>query len=682
MLRPFGVKLILLATVLYLVFFVGIQASARNIRLSNKSFFDLGHGAVPGDEPGHQGHRERRTATSADLSADEIADFLDKHNELRGQTVPQASNMKFMVWDDTLATMAQQWSDTCTWDHGQPENISPFSSLGQNLYISGYGSQSNRVDGGGAVQAWYDEDQFYTYDTNACQTNQVCGHYTQVVWANSYAVGCAMSFCPTASGISWTNNWIVTCNYGPPGNYAGTKPFLTGTPCTQCDGGIGQCYANQCRLCSTHSEECVCAQVCENCGTLDSSACSCSCPNGFSGSDCGTVCENTHNYCGANPGWPKSWCDDDHSYVLTNCPALCDLCEADQDPGYSCDPSTAGPAQTNAATTVAATTQPTATNCPSVTCSNGGTFDASSCECQCSPGYQGSTCQTALTTQAPTTACPSLTCSNGGTFDSSSCACQCASEYQGDTCQHEREQARYGVIVILLADINDWDYIEPYLIRFIAYIVTSFCNDRFELCCPGEGSKNTADMLSYVNETHTVTASGYPEPYSSDSDAFLVMFLVTPPATTELCSAGSTGRRRREAETLLDWGGRHTIRKRATGPYLDQDVLLEAIEENMDNLTMSLSSLNVSVSVQGVEAGQEEPVATVVPSTAAPAPTGISTAVIIAIVVAVVVLVAFIVMVVVVCMKVSKKSKIGPDKKNQKTNNNTGRDNIGMDPVA
>ena len=72
-------------------------------------------------------------------------------------------------------------------------------------------------------------------------------------------------------------------------------------------------------------------------------------------------------------------------------------------------------------------------------------------------------------------------------------------------------------------------------------------------------------MLSYVNETHTVTASGYPEPYSSDSDAFLVMFLVTPPATTELCSAGSTGRRRREAETLLDWGGRHTIRKRATG---------------------------------------------------------------------------------------------------------------------
>ncbi len=87
----------------------------------------------------------------------------------------------FQVWDDTLATMAQQWSDTCTWGHGQPDNISPFSSLGQNLYIQGYGSQSSRVDGGGAVQAWYDEDQFFTYDTNTCQTNQVCGHYTQVI---------------------------------------------------------------------------------------------------------------------------------------------------------------------------------------------------------------------------------------------------------------------------------------------------------------------------------------------------------------------------------------------------------------------------------------------------------------------------------------------------------------------
>ncbi len=95
MLGPFGVTLMVLATVLYSVLFVKTQASRENIRLSNKSFFDLGHGVVP-DEPG-QGHREKRTATSADLSAGEIAEFLDKHNELRGQTVPQASNMKFMV---------------------------------------------------------------------------------------------------------------------------------------------------------------------------------------------------------------------------------------------------------------------------------------------------------------------------------------------------------------------------------------------------------------------------------------------------------------------------------------------------------------------------------------------------------------------------------------------------------
>ena len=31
------------------------------------------------------------------------------------------------------------------------------------------------------------------------------------------------------------------------GNYAGVRPYLTGTPCTQCESGIGQCYGNQCR---------------------------------------------------------------------------------------------------------------------------------------------------------------------------------------------------------------------------------------------------------------------------------------------------------------------------------------------------------------------------------------------------------------------------------------------------
>ena len=85
------------------------------------------------------------------------------------------------TWDDSLATMAQQWSDMCIWDHGQPTNISPFSSIGQNLYITSGGTPTKRVAGEVPVQAWFNEDQYYTFDNNTCQTNKVCGHYTQVM---------------------------------------------------------------------------------------------------------------------------------------------------------------------------------------------------------------------------------------------------------------------------------------------------------------------------------------------------------------------------------------------------------------------------------------------------------------------------------------------------------------------
>jgi len=40
------------------------------------------------------------------------------------------------------------------------------------------------------------------------------------------------------------------------------------------------------------------------------------------------VCEDTHDFCGANPGWPPVWCNDIdfRSFVRPHCPAMCNLC--------------------------------------------------------------------------------------------------------------------------------------------------------------------------------------------------------------------------------------------------------------------------------------------------------------------------------------------------------------------
>ena len=50
------------------------------------------------------------------------------------------------------------------------------SSVGQNLWASS-GRASNPAV---AVAAWHDEIRYYDYDSNTCEPNKACGHYTQV----------------------------------------------------------------------------------------------------------------------------------------------------------------------------------------------------------------------------------------------------------------------------------------------------------------------------------------------------------------------------------------------------------------------------------------------------------------------------------------------------------------------
>ncbi|XP_041453877.1 uncharacterized protein LOC121407037 isoform X2 [Lytechinus variegatus] len=279
-------------------------------------------------------HRSRRSTDFSSMDEDAI---VAKHNEGRSMVSPEAANMKTMVWNIALASMAQEWSDGCYYEHGNPENDSGFSAVGQNLYIKwGLSAPGTPPDGTAATQAWYNEYQFYNYDDGTCQAGEQCGHYTQNVWASTYAVGCGLTFCSTAtdaSGNAYNGAWLITCNYGPAGNYVGASPYVSGPPCTKCESGSGLCKDNLCSDCSPSEAECECRATCDNCGTLNSD-CTCTCADGWHGSDCATYCEDTHEYCGASPGWPLSWCD--RSYVMDGCPAFCSLCNA-EDPDFVCN---------------------------------------------------------------------------------------------------------------------------------------------------------------------------------------------------------------------------------------------------------------------------------------------------------------------------------------------------------
>ncbi|XP_004473025.1 glioma pathogenesis-related protein 1 [Dasypus novemcinctus] len=155
------------------------------------------------------------------------------HNNYRSEVNPTASDMLYMTWDPVLAQIAKAWAKTCQFKHNNrlklPNKLHPnFTSLGENIWTGSLNSFSVTS----AVNRWYNETHHYDFETRTCQA--VCGHYTQVVWANTYKVGCAVQFCPTVLGFAGISNAAhFICNYGPAGNYP-TLPYKRGATCSAC----------------------------------------------------------------------------------------------------------------------------------------------------------------------------------------------------------------------------------------------------------------------------------------------------------------------------------------------------------------------------------------------------------------------------------------------------------------
>lgn len=177
----------------------------------------------------------------AQLDAASMQALLDTHNELRrGVDVPcTASNMRKVRWSSELARVAQAYAERCTWAHN-PDRFAEYGkgvNVGENLFAYYDGGEVTRLERARLVQGvvnWVDKEvEFYDYDTGACEEGQMCGHYTQVVWAKTAEVGCGAASCATMKG--WRDqSAILVCNYADSGNYVGQKPFLLGKPCSAC----------------------------------------------------------------------------------------------------------------------------------------------------------------------------------------------------------------------------------------------------------------------------------------------------------------------------------------------------------------------------------------------------------------------------------------------------------------
>ena len=133
-------------------------------------------------------------------------DYVNEHNAARSQVgVPN------IVWDNTVAAFAQDYANQRQGD------CNLIHSGGGGKYGENLAGSSGDLSGDDAVTMWVGEKSNYDYNSNSCVGGE-CLHYTQVVWKNSVRVGCAKVRCNNGGTF-------IGCNYDPPGNYVGEKPY-------------------------------------------------------------------------------------------------------------------------------------------------------------------------------------------------------------------------------------------------------------------------------------------------------------------------------------------------------------------------------------------------------------------------------------------------------------------------
>jgi uncharacterized protein YkwD len=135
------------------------------------------------------------------------------HNAARAAVDPAPRTaLPPLAWSSHIAGVAQAWANRCVFEHSGGD-------FGENLYATtGDGNAAEVVD------SWVSEKESYDYANNSC--SDVCGHYTQVVWADSQRVGCAVADCTNGGPFGGSGSWeLWVCNYDPPGNFIGERPY-------------------------------------------------------------------------------------------------------------------------------------------------------------------------------------------------------------------------------------------------------------------------------------------------------------------------------------------------------------------------------------------------------------------------------------------------------------------------
>ena len=178
------------------------------------------------------------------VTDDDIYFTVYHHNRFRNQMAtqtttygtkwPAAKNMRQMYWSKEIAKKAQEHANKCVFQHSTREfrTTTTWGAVGENLAAT-YGIAAPAKSFSGAVQMWNNKINDFAAD-NADPANfqnsvtRVIGHFTQVIWADTWLVGCGYSKY-LQNGMMYN---LYVCEYATSGNWLGSPVYKAATSTT------------------------------------------------------------------------------------------------------------------------------------------------------------------------------------------------------------------------------------------------------------------------------------------------------------------------------------------------------------------------------------------------------------------------------------------------------------------
>uniref|UniRef100_A0A8C8TSI8 Cysteine-rich secretory protein 4 n=2 Tax=Peromyscus maniculatus bairdii TaxID=230844 RepID=A0A8C8TSI8_PERMB len=174
-------------------------------------------------------HRALYNKLVTESQTDPQEEIVNAHNAFRRKVSPPAKNMLKMSWSSAAAGNARIQARYCDTSHSDPlERRLSNTFCGENIHLEHYPYSWSKV-----IEVWYNESKHFTYgEWPSSDDEYETDHYTQMVWAVSYLIGCDVASCRRHKAAIY----LYVCHYCHEGNNPDSlnKPYKQGLPCADC----------------------------------------------------------------------------------------------------------------------------------------------------------------------------------------------------------------------------------------------------------------------------------------------------------------------------------------------------------------------------------------------------------------------------------------------------------------